>query len=177
MVVSHGPALASNDINRGKSVDANMATHYIQLPPLNFEQRSTHALLPGGMPPFTPQMLDEGSAFREFYSKPQRRRGSIPKSHVDRGGRLQQTILDSWYLAEPTQAQIQEIRRLLVRLNSLFNNRSGTDNESGDRYRVDVFGSMAWGGSTGRGADLDLVIIVGILLTVLISGYTDSTGL
>ncbi|BEI90831.1 uncharacterized protein CcaverHIS019_0309010 [Cutaneotrichosporon cavernicola] len=48
---------------------------------------------------------------------------------------------------------------LLRYLTGLLNSKATVDNPAGERYIVDVFGSVAWGGGTGKSGDVDLVII------------------
>lgn len=106
------------------------------------------------------KLSGKGSAYTRYTSQPSPRL-NIPAS--DQGGDyylLQQGIMRSWEKAEPTEAQKKSIRQLRDTLTDLLNQRTLLDNPTGKRYIVDVFGSVAWGGSTGSSGDVDLVIIV-----------------
>ncbi|OCF54937.1 hypothetical protein L486_07593 [Kwoniella mangroviensis CBS 10435] len=70
---------------------------------------------------------------------------------------LQTEIMQAWISTEPTQESKVFVRNLLSTLTSTINKRFGTkDNQ---RFLVDVFGSVSWGGETGQSGDLDLVIL------------------
>ncbi|KLT42034.1 hypothetical protein CC85DRAFT_319265 [Cutaneotrichosporon oleaginosum] len=69
-------------------------------------------------------------------------------------------IMASWQRAEPSERQKEHLAELLLVLTDLLNKLSPLDNPDGNRYIVDVFGSAAWGGGTGKSGDVDLVIIV-----------------
>lgn len=72
---------------------------------------------------------------------------------------LQSSLISSWMAAEPTEHRKLAIAQLTQRLTMLINRQFGPGTyDIGDRFIVDVFGSVSWGGETGRGGDLDLVI-------------------
>lgn len=75
--------------------------------------------------------------------------------------KLEDSVLQSWGNAEPSQGRLLAIEKLLATLTLRLNERSeagvGAD---GRVLRVDPFGSIAWGGSTGSRGDVDLVVVV-----------------
>jgi hypothetical protein len=107
----------------------------------------------------------KGSAYARYSSQPSPRL-NIPSSALE-GNNLQRGIMTSWKKAEPTDDQKTALRDLLTSLTGLLNRVASTDNPTGQRYLVDVFGSVAWGGSTGTSGDVDLVIIVSAISVVL----------
>jgi hypothetical protein len=122
-------------------------------------------LLPGGMLAFSSQqeIIDE-SAFHSYHRhlQTERRWETIPAAHYGSSARLQQEIMASWANAELDPKLKGEIDRILVHLTRLVNRHCPRkENPMGDRFYVDVFGSVAWGGGTGQAGDLDLVVIVG----------------
>lgn len=78
---------------------------------------------------------------------------------------LEESLLRSWARAEPSLEQRKLIKDLLATLTmglERWELKSGAaSGRACERVlRVDPFGSVAWGGSTGSKGDLDLVIIV-----------------
>lgn len=72
---------------------------------------------------------------------------------------LQQSIMRSWIAAEPTDDQKRYVKQLAARLTRMVDQEWGRGGGARDeRFSVDVFGSVSWGGETGRGGDIDLVI-------------------
>ncbi|WVQ65803.1 uncharacterized protein L199_003981 [Kwoniella botswanensis] len=70
---------------------------------------------------------------------------------------FQTEIMQAWISTEPIQESKVFVKNLLSTLTSTINMRFGTkDNQ---RFLVDVFGSVSWGGETGKSGDLDLVIL------------------
>lgn len=100
----------------------------------------------------------------ELYLRQPSPRMRIPLSFVNYT-RLEESLLRSWAKAEPSPTQLQLIKDLLATLTmglERWELKSGlTNGRTCERVlRVDPFGSVAWGGSTGSKGDLDLVIIV-----------------
>lgn len=100
----------------------------------------------------------------ELYLRQPSPRMRIPLSFVNYT-RLEESLLRSWAKAEPSPTQLQLIKDLLATLTmglERWELKSGlTNGRACERVlRVDPFGSVAWGGSTGSKGDLDLVIIV-----------------
>ncbi|TXT15852.1 hypothetical protein VHUM_00355 [Vanrija humicola] len=79
-------------------------------------------------------------------------------------------MMNSWRMSEPPPERTAAILALLDRLTALINRAGARDNHRGNRYRVDVFGSVSWGGETTKSSDLDLVIVD----THLLRGYIPS---
>lgn len=85
---------------------------------------------------------------------------SLPKSLATRS-RLEESLLQSWAASEPTPLRVQQIKDLLAAVTYKFERSEPVQRVTeGRMLRVDPFGSVAWGGSTGSKADLDLVVIV-----------------
>jgi len=80
-----------------------------------------------------------------------------PLSYPDPPDHLQQTIMASWKAAEPSIKTKEFVKKFLKSLSSIINARLAGRSEK--RFEVDIFGSVSWGGETGQGGDLDLVII------------------
>lgn len=65
----------------------------------------------------------------------------------------------SWIAAEPTDDQKRYIANLSKTLTRVIDNEWGLGKGASEkRFTVDVFGSVSWGGETGRGGDVDMVI-------------------
>jgi predicted nucleotidyltransferase len=89
--------------------------------------------------------------------------------HLKHGDdRLQMSIMWKWHVAEISNEDEWRIEHLLEQLSEAVNMQLGgyearqraLDPLAEKRFVVDVFGSMSWGGQTGKG-DIDLVIRVG----------------
>ncbi|WVR06353.1 hypothetical protein IAU60_003384 [Kwoniella sp. DSM 27419] len=73
---------------------------------------------------------------------------------------LQTDAMKSWMATEPTADSKRYKRRLLKNLTNIVNARFGSTLPDGQpRFEVDIFGSVSWGGETGKSGDLDLVIL------------------
>lgn len=106
------------------------------------------------------KLNDDDSAYQR-YTTAASPREAIPWHHRNRSDLLHQSVLKSWQAAEPSSARKQEIAQLLDTLTHTINFSTPThENPTRDRYKVDAFGSMAWGGDTGRSGDLDLIVTV-----------------
>ena len=83
-------------------------------------------------------------------------RKTVP-AHLKRStDQLLTTIIASWISAEPTSEQKKYVTKLSTKLTGIINELWG--NGSGNpRFVVDIFGSVSWGGETGKG-DIDMVI-------------------
>lgn len=102
------------------------------------------------------------SAYATLLSQPSPR-DTIPPALLASSETLQNTILRSWIEARPDAAKQTAIRLLLEKLTYNINKYlgGGPSLTKGERrFEVDVFGSVSWGGETGKGYDLDLVILV-----------------
>jgi hypothetical protein len=92
-----------------------------------------------------------------------------PEHLSDGDDELQNSIIWSWHHAEITAQDEARIDGLLDRLTEAVNMQLGgyearqraLDPLAEPRFMVDLFGSMSWGGQTGKG-DIDLVIRVGV---------------
>ena len=77
---------------------------------------------------------------------------------------LQASLIREWAATEPSSSKKQYIVRLLEELSVMINAKLGSHGGSmvkgKRRFEVDVFGSVSWGGETGSGGDLDLVVFV-----------------
>ncbi|KAK8858589.1 hypothetical protein IAR55_002818 [Kwoniella newhampshirensis] len=113
---------------------------------------------------------DRMSPYTQLLSQPSARvtvpPSLISPSHPDT---LQTTIMRSWIKTEPTAETKQYIKNILQTLTRVINGRFGSGSNS-KRFKVDVFGSVSWGGDTGKSGDLDMVI----LDTQLPQGYHPS---
>ncbi|WOO77430.1 Poly(A) RNA polymerase GLD2 [Vanrija pseudolonga] len=119
-----------------------------------------------------PNPLNAADAPFERYRALPSPRLSTPAAVVrsEQTDKLQQAIMASWRGSEPGPERTAAIVALLARLTALVNRHSYVDNPRGNRYRVDVFGSVSWGGETKKSSDLDLVIVD----TRLLQGYIPS---
>ncbi len=71
---------------------------------------------------------------------------------------LQSTVMQSWSDTEPSPTTKRYTAKFLERLSDVINSRLG---EKGSRrFKVDLFGSVSWGGTTGQGGDVDMVLLV-----------------
>ena len=81
---------------------------------------------------------------------------------------LQTTVLESWADAEPSQANKDYLAQFLEDLSVIINSTLGgygvETSKGRRRFELDVFGSVSWGGLTGRSGDLDLVLIVSLFI-------------
>lgn len=84
-------------------------------------------------------------------------RASVPKHLCFSDDELQFSLMRSWIAAEPTDEQKRYVAKLAARLTRLVDKEFGTGTGS-QRFTVDVFGSVSWGGETGRGGDVDMVV-------------------
>ena len=88
-----------------------------------------------------------------------------PRRHVERyqmaqRSKLAKDILLSWGKTEPDPGSEAETRDLMSRVEDVLRRMYGGRVGGRLRFEVDVFGSVSWGGETGSGGDLDLVVIV-----------------
>ncbi|WWC70744.1 uncharacterized protein I206_104695 [Kwoniella pini CBS 10737] len=72
--------------------------------------------------------------------------------------KFQSEIIQAWVKTEPTEQSKQFVKTLLSSLTKIINAKYG-DSSGENRFLVDVFGSVSWGGETGKSGDLDLVIL------------------
>ncbi|WVF69164.1 hypothetical protein IAT40_003939 [Kwoniella sp. CBS 6097] len=74
---------------------------------------------------------------------------------------LQTGIMGSWVKTEPSKESKLYKKEFLKTLTNLVNGRFGNLKlkDGSPRFKVDVFGSVSWGGETGKSGDLDLVIL------------------
>lgn len=119
-----------------------------------------------------PNPLNAAHAPFERYRNAPSPRLSTPADVLrsEQSDRLQQGIMASWRGSEPAPERTAAIVALLARLTALVNHEAYKENQRGNRYRVDVFGSVSWGGETKKSSDLDLVIVD----TRLLQGYIPS---
>lgn len=116
-------------------------------------------------------MRDDDSAYLR-YAASKSPRENVPFRVSRNSDPLHQSVLKSWQTAEPTAERKREVAKLLETLTHTINySTSLQENPHRERYQVDAFGSMAWGGNTGRSGDLDLVIIVSGHASRLTIGY------
>jgi len=108
----------------------------------------------------------------ELYSALPSPRLSIPPHllNPEKPDALQSSIMESWASTEPTQESKDYLAAFLERLSvvinlSLGDPRSGTK-KGLRRFEVDLFGSMSWGGTTGAGGDIDMILLVIAFLTI-----------
>ncbi|OCF43574.1 hypothetical protein I317_02592 [Kwoniella heveanensis CBS 569] len=75
---------------------------------------------------------------------------------------LQSGIMSSWMKTEPSKESRVYKKEFLKSLTRLVNGRFGNLKmpDGSARFKVDVFGSVSWGGETGKSGDMDLVILV-----------------
>ncbi|WVQ96666.1 hypothetical protein IAU59_003772 [Kwoniella sp. CBS 9459] len=75
--------------------------------------------------------------------------------------KLQTGIMNSWVQTEPSKESRTYKKEFLKTLTRLVNGRFGNLKltDGSPRFKVDVFGSVSWGGETGKSGDLDLVIL------------------
>lgn len=103
-----------------------------------------------------------GESAYKRYSSSASPRTRVPWRHQNHPEALHQSIIKSWQAAEPDEKRKGEIERIMQKLTHTINNSTSyIDNPGRNRYKVDAFGSMAWGGDTGKSGDLDLVVLVG----------------
>ncbi|WVQ73196.1 hypothetical protein IAR50_002761 [Cryptococcus sp. DSM 104548] len=108
-----------------------------------------------------PAHMQEISAFRRLLSAPSDRL-TCPDSvtHPEVPDALQTSMIESWKAAEPSQDSKLKLLRLLKDLTHIINAKyGGYDGKEGQRFYVDVFGSVSWGGDTGHSGDVDLIIL------------------
>ena len=104
---------------------------------------------------------DPTSPYALLLSKPQARR-SIPTSLYNNASPLQRSMLSNWSSScadKDYQNGILDLLEWLTRSINLQFSRGGSRADGG-RFKVDVFGSVSWGGETGTSGDLDMVVIV-----------------
>ena len=109
-----------------------------------------------------PRNQESTSPYALLLSKPQARR-NIPSHLIQTASPLQRTMLTNWSstCAESTyQDGILDLLEWLTRSINLQLSRGGGSRADGGRFKVDVFGSVSWGGETGTSGDLDLVVVV-----------------
>jgi len=115
---------------------------------------------------------DRASVKRKFdaISPYARYLGSVPPktnippsiSHPSSSDSLQISLISSWAASEPSDRFHPSVSTLLDQLTRMVNDRMGyyADKKvEGDRFKVEVFGSVSWGGQTKSG-DIDLVVLV-----------------
>lgn len=110
-----------------------------------------YAPSPDEMAELSQDALADKAAYELYLLSPSPRL-SLP---ADIGTKLEESLLRSWAGSEPSAGRVRLIRDLLATLTAGLNRW-----EPQRDLRVDPFGSVAWGGSTGSNGDLDLVIIV-----------------
>lgn len=104
---------------------------------------------------------DPTSPYAILLSKPQARR-IIPPSLYSTATPLQQSMLRSWSSSCADKDYQNGVLTLLDWLTKSINLQysRGGPRADGGRFKVDVFGSVSWGGETGTSGDLDMVVIV-----------------
>lgn len=86
-------------------------------------------------------------------------RETVPRHHKISTDALQASIMASWIAAEPSDDKKRYVLKLATKLTRFVQTEfGGYDGDDGSRYVVDVFGSVSWGGETGKGGDIDMVI-------------------
>ncbi|WVW84643.1 hypothetical protein I302_106677 [Kwoniella bestiolae CBS 10118] len=137
------------------------ATAYLN--PLNQSSQAASSSLNSASSSFSPQSsstptVHNVSPYNLLLSKPSPR-ATVPSSliHPSQPDVFQSEIMQAWISTEPTQASKDFIMDLLSKLTSVINRRFGSKGDQ--RFLVDVFGSVSWGGETGKSGDLDLVIL------------------
>ena len=77
---------------------------------------------------------------------------------------LQHSIMMSWAATEPTTETKEYLPKFLEKLSVTINSRLDDPRTATlkgiRRFEVDLFGSVSWGGTTGQGSDVDLVLLV-----------------
>lgn len=105
------------------------------------------------------------SPYALLLSKPQARR-TIPGNLLQSASPLQKSMLTHWNSTCAESSYQDGILDLLAWLTKSINlrlSRGGAGSrDDGGRFKVDVFGSVSWGGETGTSGDLDLVVIVSL---------------
>lgn len=131
------------------------------------ESANTYFYAPTGayMAELSREALADQAAYELYLRKPSPRL-SVPRS-FDKYTRLEESLLSSWAASEPSPARTKLIKDLLATLTVGLHRwelKSGVQNGGSNErmLRVDPFGSVAWGGSTGNKGDLDLVILVSV---------------
>ncbi|KAL7423097.1 hypothetical protein Q5752_002396 [Cryptotrichosporon argae] len=96
------------------------------------------------------------SAYR-FYSTLRSPRLSVPASvrTSATGDELQNSVVAAWVETEPTAERKREVDLLVQDVQQVLD----AGHQWNGRFKVDVFGSVSWGGDTGNGSDVDLVIL------------------
>ena len=103
------------------------------------------------------------SPYAQYASSPSPR-SIVPSSilQAKNPSPLQKSLIRSWTASEPSDRFHPSVATLLDQLTQVVNDRMGwygDKNRDGDRFKVEVFGSVSWGGQTKSG-DIDLVILV-----------------
>ncbi|TYJ58512.1 hypothetical protein B9479_000720 [Cryptococcus floricola] len=108
-----------------------------------------------------PGHMQDISAFRQLLFTPSGRL-TCPDSvaHPEEPDSLQTSMIESWRAAEPSQDSRLKLLRLIKDLTHIINAEyGGYAGKEGQRFYVDVFGSVSWGGDTGHSGDVDLIIL------------------
>jgi hypothetical protein len=130
-------------------------------PPLPDELEDFSRYLLPGMSELSLDELRSGSAFHAYHRTRSLRLDCVPIHRDGPPNRLQQDMIESWCRAEPSPTQKAMIDKLLAHLTYMINEYGPVgNNPNRQRFQVDVFGSLAWGGGAGDSSDLDLVVIV-----------------
>ena len=103
------------------------------------------------------------SPYAQYASSPSPR-SNVPSSisQAKNASPLQKSLIRSWTASEPSDRFHPSVATLLDQLTRMVNDRMGwygDKNRDGDRFKVEVFGSVSWGGQTKSG-DIDLVVLV-----------------
>ena len=115
-----------------------------------------------------PAVVERYAAISPYHQLISRKspRQNIPPALRDMGMKdpLQHTVMKAWQATEPPKGRRSYVLALLEELSVLVNQKlawAGSSSAKGKRrFEVDVFGSVSWGGETGAGGDLDLVVLV-----------------
>ncbi|WRT67792.1 uncharacterized protein IL334_004766 [Kwoniella shivajii] len=102
------------------------------------------------------------SPYNSLLSRPSPRK-TVPSNliHPSPPDSFQSDIMQAWCSTEPTEESKKFVMKLLSNLTTVVNSTFGKQilQDGKDRFLVDVFGSVSWGGETGKSGDLDLVIL------------------
>jgi hypothetical protein len=86
-------------------------------------------------------------------------RATVPRHLCCTKDNLQSSAMRHWIGAEPTDEMKRYVADLGAKLTTLIDREWGRGQGTRDpRFSVVVFGSVSWGGETGRGGDIDMVI-------------------
>lgn len=153
--------------NKSKGRDGGEYTS--SFPRIGESSRRRQSPIPYGLktrssptPPVNESTSQPVSAYSLLLSMPSPRT-NVPSSVLSGSDPLQRSMLEAWMLTEPLPSQRRKVTQLLDSLTRMINARWGGRGQTykgKQRFEVDVFGSVSWGGETGSSGDLDMVILV-----------------